>query len=183
MSIQLTITFAALISLCGILGMLLVPLPTRVLASFVSAVESAMANKQVKVVAIMFTVITSLSFFDALRVGVLQGRDDIVEFGASAVAGSVWDLRAKKFYSQRNMYIYGFILYLEVALVFISMLIKSTLKNKTKLADLAENGVASDLQTELEAKKRDVATLKAQYANNAKAYDAAFESKPIDKSE
>lgn len=180
MSIQLTITFASLITLSVILGILLMPMPTRLLGTIVSTIETSMQNKQMKVALLMFTLITALSFIDALRVGMFQGKEDIVEFSQS-----VWDQRAKKFYSQRNMYIFGFILFLQFALIFISMLIKSTLKNKTKLGQLSENdGVSTDLKNELLKKKADLETLKNQYLNNAKAYDAAFEDKKeTDKSE
>lgn len=182
MSIQLTITFGALIGLCAITGMLLAPLPLRVLGAILAALEQAAQNKTGKVALAMFTAITAMSFLDAVRVGMLQANEDIVEFSSS-----VWDLRAKKFYSQRNMYIFGFILYLEVALVFVGMLVKSRVKNGQKLAQLAQqtqpaqsdaaNG-ADTHAAKLKKLQTDVDALREQYENNAKGYDAAFERDP-----
>lgn len=179
MSIQLTITFGALLALVGMLTLLVLPLPTRVTATVVQTAQKALQNKQANVVLLVFTAMTVLSLGDSIRVGILQGKEDIVEFSASGATS--WDNKAKKFYAQRNMYIYGSILFCEAALVFLSWLVCSLDKNKQKLAPLASSssgaGQLSELEQQLAAKKADLDQLKTQYASNAAAYDAAQSSK------
>lgn len=89
------------------------------------------------------------------------------------------DVQARKFYSQRNMYLCGFTLFLSLILNRFYVMIldvlrleeenkrfkgdpKASGKQSEKLANADQAGTIGQLKRELEKKDRDIATLKKQ---------------------
>ncbi|GMM27363.1 hypothetical protein DAMA08_000790 [Martiniozyma asiatica (nom. inval.)] len=168
MSLYFFIIFLLLVALSLSLLLLLLPLPISLHARVIQLIGTLKANKNVKVVAIMATVAVSMSFLDACKNGMgLKFSDEIVEYA------NVWDKRARKFYAQRNVYLFGGVLWLEIALMFAFFLVSSLVRNKTKLASLAVDSAKKDETAEsdeVEKAKKDVAALQSQYDNLYEAY-------------
>jgi B-cell receptor-associated protein 31 len=98
------------------------------------------------------------------------------------------EVQARKFYSQRNMYLCGFTLFLSLILNRTYVMIlevmrledklrsyegttKKDAKQSEKLAMAGDAGEISKLKRELELKQQDLATLKKQSTQLHKAYD------------
>lgn len=96
------------------------------------------------------------------------------------------EVQARKFYSQRNMYLCGFTLFLSLILNRTYIMILEVLrleeklkqyegtdkntKQSAKLAAAGDSGEIGRLRRELEAKDRDIATLKKQSEGLQKEY-------------
>ena len=97
------------------------------------------------------------------------------------------EVQARKFYSQRNMYLCGFTLFLSLILNRTYVMIlevmrledrvrdyegtKKNAKESEKLAVAGKPGELASLREKLEAKERDLANLKKQSTQLNKAYD------------
>jgi hypothetical protein len=101
------------------------------------------------------------------------------------------EVQARKFYSQRNMYLCGFTLFLSLILNRTYIMILEVLrleeklkqyegtdkntKEAEKLAMAGDPGEISRLKREIELRDQDIATLKKQAAGLHKEYDALAE--------
>ncbi|AEO70242.1 uncharacterized protein THITE_2121402 [Thermothielavioides terrestris NRRL 8126] len=111
---------------------------------------------------------------------------------ASAIHGHErLEVQARKFYSQRNMYLCGFTLFLSLILNRTYILILEVLrleeklkqyegtdkntKQAEKLAAAGDAGEIARLKRELELRDQDIATLKKQAAGLHREYDALAE--------
>lgn len=96
------------------------------------------------------------------------------------------EVQARKFYSQRNMYLCGFTLFLSLILNRTYVMILDVLrleeevkslkgdpstKKGSSLKDVGGAGEVGALKKELEAKDRDMANLKKQVENMQKEYN------------
>lgn len=95
------------------------------------------------------------------------------------------EVQARKFYSQRNMYLCGFTLFLSLILNRTYVMILDVLRleeevkslkgdpkgKKSGLQDAGGPGEVGALRKELEAKDRDMANLKKQVENMQKEYN------------
>lgn len=96
------------------------------------------------------------------------------------------EVQARKFYSQRNMYLCGFTLFLSLILNRTYVMILDTLrleeevksiqgdpkaKKGTSLKDIGGAGEVGSLKEQLAAKDRDMETLKKQVENMQKEYN------------
>jgi len=109
--------------------------------------------------------------------------------GASVLGHERMEVQARKFYSQRNMYLCGFTLFLSLILNRTYTMILDVLrleekvkkyeqgdlsvasKDSNKLANSGGSAEISKLKKELAAKERDVETLKKQAAGLSKEYN------------
>lgn len=103
------------------------------------------------------------------------------------VAHERHEVQARKFYSQRNMYLCGFTLFLSLILnrTYIMILEVLRLEEKlkqyessgknTKQAAAGDAGEIARLKREIELREQDIATLKKQAAGLHKEYDALAE--------
>lgn len=89
------------------------------------------------------------------------------------------EVQARKFYSQRNMYLCGFTLFLSLILNRTYTMILDVLRLEDKVKQLegnnkaagkAETGEVARLKKELEAKDRDIETLKKQAEGLSREY-------------
>lgn len=101
------------------------------------------------------------------------------------------EVQARKFYSQRNMYLCGFTLFLSLILNRTYIMILEVLrleeklkqyegtdkntKESEKLAMAGDPGEISRLKREVELRDKDIATLKKQAAGLHKEYDSLAE--------
>ncbi|KAI3555875.1 hypothetical protein CABS03_10250 [Colletotrichum abscissum] len=107
--------------------------------------------------------------------------------GAAVMGHERLEVQARKFYSQRNMYLCGFTLFLSLILNRTYVMIlevmrledkvrgyegtKGNTKESEKLAVAGDAGEIAKLRKQLEEKNRDLETLKKQSAGLHKSYD------------
>lgn len=162
----MSLVFAILAAEVGIVSCLLLPLPPKLQKMLLDRYNSVLANSNMSIILVFVDALIGIMFVDAVKngFGFLGKGDEIIEYSKN-----VWDLRAKKFYNQRNLYILGAIIALQACVWFIMMMLTSTVKNKTKLANLSKGpGAAQDaelaeLKKQLEKEELDVKTLTKQY--------------------
>ena len=192
MTLYYSLVFMLLVTEMLIFCALIVPLPftwRRKLFTFIS--ESPIIAKLQYGMKITFIFILIL-FIDSVnrvyRVQIeLSGSDDNGR-GGNVAAGGIerMEVQARKFYSQRNMYLCGFTLFLSLILNRPYVMILDVLrleeevktlkgdpatKKGSSLKDVGGAGEVGALKKELEAKDRDMANLKKQVENMQKEYN------------
>ncbi|GAB7364688.1 hypothetical protein MBLNU230_g5489t1 [Neophaeotheca triangularis] len=191
MTLYYSLVFALLMFEMTVFMSLIVPLPftwKRGLFTFIS--ESPIVAKLQYGMKITFIFILILFIDSVNRVYRVQVELQMAkEAGgaASAVAGSErMEVQARKFYSQRNMYLCGFTLFLSLILNRTYTMILDVLrleeevrhykgdpksdKNSSKLGEAGELGEIGTLKRKLEQKDRDIETLKKQSENLSNEY-------------
>ncbi|KAG9188036.1 hypothetical protein G6011_01959 [Alternaria panax] len=192
MTLYYSLVFLLLVTEMLIFCALIVPLPftwRRKLFTFIS--ESPIIAKLQYGMKITFIFILIL-FIDSVnrvyRVQIeLSGSDDQGR-GSSVAAGGIerMEVQARKFYSQRNMYLCGFTLFLSLILnrtyVMILDVLRleeevktlkgdSSTKKGSSLKNVGGAGEVGALKNELAAKDRDMENLKKQVENMQKEYN------------
>jgi len=192
MTLYYSLVFLLLVAEMVIFMALIVPLPftwRRKLFTFVS--ESPIIAKLQYGLKITFIFILIL-FIDSVnrvyRVQVeLSSAEDSGRGGTAALGGiERMEVQARKFYSQRNMYLCGFTLFLSLILNRTYVMILDQLrleeelktmkgdpkaKKGTSLKDVGGVGEVAKLKEQLAAKDRDMANLKKQVENMQKEYN------------
>jgi hypothetical protein len=191
MTLYYSLVFLLLVTEMLIFCALIVPLPftwRRKLFTFIS--ESPIIAKLQYGMKITFIFILIL-FIDSVnrvyRVQIeLSGSDDQGRGGVAAGGIERMEVQARKFYSQRNMYLCGFTLFLSLILnrtyVMILDVLRleeevknlkgdSSTKKGTSLKDVGGAGEVGALKKELAAKDRDMENLKKQVENMQKEYN------------
>ncbi|KAB8257861.1 B-cell receptor-associated protein 31-like-domain-containing protein [Aspergillus pseudonomiae] len=191
MTLYYSLVFCLLVFEMVIFIGLIVPLPftiKRKLFTFIS--ESPIVAKLQYGMKITFIFILIL-FIDSVN-RVYRVQLEVTNFskenmGAAALGTDRMEVQARKFYSQRNMYLCGFTLFLSLILNRTYTMILDVLRLEDKVktlegdkkaggkdsARLAEAGNAGEigrLKKELDAKNRDIETLKKQCEGLTREY-------------
>lgn len=184
MTLYYSMVFALLVLEMFIFMALIVPLPftwRRKLFTFIS--ESPLIAKlqygmKITFIFILILFIDSVNRVYRVAIELSAAKNDSRGGGADVLGGSArMEVQARKFYSQRNMYLCGFTLFLSLILNRTYVMILDVLrleeelkrikgdpavKGKSGLGVAGEAGEIGRLKKELEAKDRDLATLKKQ---------------------
>lgn len=193
MTLYYSLVFLLLVAEMVIFMALIVPLPftwRRKLFTFIS--ESPIIAKLQYGLKITFIFILIL-FIDSVnrvyRVQIeLSSADDTGRGGRNASLGGIerMEVQARKFYSQRNMYLCGFTLFLSLILNRTYVMILDVLRLEEELKtlkgdpqakkggsikDVGMPGEVGSLKEQLAAKDRDMATLKKQVEQMQKEYN------------
>jgi len=173
MTLYYSLVFILLVVEMFIFVALVVPLPftwRRKLFNFVS--ESPLIAKLQYGLKITFIFITILFIDSVNRVYRVQIESAIAHKNTNneVLGGSArMEVQARKFYSQRNMYLCGFTLFLSLILNRTYVMILDTLRLEEEVkrlnGDKSAKGSSSEitqLKKELAAKDRDIANLKKQ---------------------
>jgi B-cell receptor-associated protein 31 len=190
MTLYYSLVFLLLVTEMLIFCALIVPLPftwRRKLFTFIS--ESPIIAKLQYGMKITFIFILIL-FIDSVnrvyRVQLeLSGSDDQGRSGVAAGGIERMEVQARKFYSQRNMYLCGFTLFLSLILNRTYVMILDVLRLEEEVKSLRGDpksknsalknaggpGEVGALRKELEAKDRDMENLKKQVENMQKEYN------------
>jgi len=193
MTLYYSLVFLLLVTEMSIFMGLIVPLPftfRRKLFTFIS--ESPLIAKLQYGMKITFIFILIL-FIDSVnrvyRVQVeLAAATENSNNGAGVMGHERMEVQARKFYSQRNMYLCGFTLFLSLILNRTYMMIldvlrleekvkkyegdpKASGKESEKLANAGNAGEIGRLRKELAEKDRDIATLKKQAEGLSREYN------------
>ncbi|KAL8825651.1 MAG: hypothetical protein Q9191_004285 [Dirinaria sp. TL-2023a] len=193
MTLYYSLVFALLVAEMAIFMLLIVPLPytwKRALFTFIS--ESPLVAKLQYAMKITFIFILIL-FIDSVnrvyRVQVELAATKQSGQQAAVMGGSErMEVQARKFYSQRNMYLCGFTLFLSLILNRTYTMILDTLrleekvkryegdpkasgKQSEKLAQAGGAGEIASLKNQLAQKDRDLETLKKQSEGLGREYN------------
>ncbi|KAF1943545.1 endoplasmic reticulum protein-like protein [Clathrospora elynae] len=190
MTLYYSLVFLLLVTEMLIFCALIVPLPftwRRKLFTFIS--ESPIIAKLQYGMKITFIFILIL-FIDSVnrvyRVQIELSGDDQGRSGAAAGGIERMEVQARKFYSQRNMYLCGFTLFLSLILNRTYVMILDVLrleeelktlrgdpkvKQGTSLKDIGGAGEVGALKKELAAKDLDMENLKKQVESMQKEYN------------
>ncbi|KAK8194140.1 Endoplasmic reticulum transmembrane protein 3 [Zalaria obscura] len=186
MTLYYSIVFGLLVFEMVLFMTLIVPMPftwKRKLFTLIS--DSKWVAKlqyyiKITFVFILILFIDSVNRVYRVQVELAQASKNQNGAGAAVIGGSErMEVQARKFYSQRNMYLCGFTLFLSLILNRTYTMILDVLrleeenkilkgeesadgKNATKLANAGDLGEVGKLRKQLEKKDRDIETLKKQ---------------------
>ncbi|CEN62854.1 Putative BAP31 domain protein [Aspergillus calidoustus] len=193
MTLYYSLVFCLLVFEMAVFMGLIVPLPftvRRKLFAFVS--ESPIIAKlqyglRITFIFILILFIDSVNRVYRVQLEVAAFGKEGGNMGAAALGTDRMEVQARKFYSQRNMYLCGFTLFLSLILNRTYTMILETLrledrikllegdkraggKDSARLAQAGDMGEIGRLKNELEAKERDIETLKKQCEGLTREY-------------
>lgn len=197
MTLYFTLVFLLLVAEMALFMLLIIPLPftiRRKMFTFIS--ESPLVAKAQHILKITFIFILILFIDSVNRVYRVQqelaaATENSSAGGAAVMGHERLEVQARKFYSQRNMYLCGFTLFLSLILNRTYIMILETLrleekvkqyegtekntKEAEKLAVAGEPGEIARLKRELARKDQDLKTLKEQASGLHREYDSLSE--------
>lgn len=190
MTLYYSLVFLLLVAEMALFMLLIVPLPftiRRKMFTFIS--ESPLIAKlqygmKITFIFILILFIDSVNRVYRVQVELAESKE---QGGANVLGHERMEVQARKFYSQRNMYLCGFTLFLSLILNRTYTMILDVLrleeklkkyegsskvggKDSEKLANAGNVGEIGRLKNELAAKDRDMETLKKQSAGLSKEY-------------
>ncbi|KAI9682322.1 MAG: hypothetical protein M1817_000376 [Caeruleum heppii] len=195
MTLYYSLVFLMLVGEMSLFMLLIVPLPftwRRKLFTFIS--ESPLVAKlqygmKICFIAVLVLFIDSVNRVYRVQVELSAASESNASGGRAVVMGGSerMEVQARKFYSQRNMYLCGFTLFLSLILNRTYMMILDVLrleekvkryegdpvakgKEADKLANAGNAGEIGRLKKELAEKERDLQTMKKQSDGLAKEY-------------
>jgi B-cell receptor-associated protein 31 len=191
MTLYYSLVFLLLVAEMTLFVLLIIPLPftvRRKMFTFIS--ESPLVAKLQYGMKITFIFILILFVDSVNRVYRVQLElaESNKQQGAAVLGHERMEVQARKFYSQRNMYLCGFTLFLSLILNRTYTMIldvlrleekvkkyegnpKASGKESDKLANAGNAGEIGKLRKQLAEKDRDIETLKKQSAGLAREYD------------
>jgi len=196
MTLYYSLVFLLLVTEMVIFMGLVMPLPftvKRKLFTFIS--ESPIVAKLQYGMKITFIFILILFIDSVNRVYSVQLESAQAHKNADAMGGSArMEVQARKFYSQRNMYLCGFTLFLSLILNRTYVMILDTLrleeevkrlsgdksvggKDSAKLAQAGEAGEIGTLKRKLAEKERDIENMKKQGEGFQREYNRLSDQK------
>ncbi|KAK4181073.1 putative endoplasmic reticulum transmembrane protein [Triangularia setosa] len=198
MTLYYTLVFMLLVAEMALFMLLVVPLPftmRRRLFTFIS--ENPVVAKvqywlKITFVFILILFIDSVNRVYRVQVELAAATEGNNGQSATAIMGHErLEVQARKFYSQRNMYLCGFTLFLSLILNRTYIMILETLrleeriklyegsekntKQAEKLAQAGDPGEISRLKREVKLRDQDIATLKKQAEGLHREYDELAE--------
>ncbi|KEY70475.1 hypothetical protein S7711_08670 [Stachybotrys chartarum IBT 7711] len=194
MTLYYTLVFVLLMLEMALFMLLIVPLPftlKRRIFTFIS--ENPIVAKiqywmKITFVFILILFIDSVNRVYRVQMELIAATEQAKNGGGAAVMGHErLEVQARKFYSQRNMYLCGFTLFLSLILNRTYVMIievmrledrvrsyegtKSDTKQSEKLAVAGKPGELAALKEKLEKKEQDLQTLRKQSEQLHKSYD------------
>jgi len=194
MTLYYTLVFMLLMAEMGLFMLLILPLPFTVrrrMFTFISEnpfVAKIQYGLKITFIFILILFIDSVNRVYRVQLELAAGTDGNNNSSTAIVGHERLEVQARKFYSQRNMYLCGFTLFLSLILnrTYIMILEVLRLEEKVKLlegtagkdgrqsAKLAAAGDAGEisrLKEELRRRDRDMDTLKKQAAGLHREYN------------
>jgi len=191
MTLYYSLVFLLLVAEMSLFMLLIVPLPftiRRKMFTFIS--ESPLIAKlqygmKITFIFILILFIDSVNRVYRVQVELAESKEG---GGASVLGHERMEVQARKFYSQRNMYLCGFTLFLSLILNRTYTMIldvlrleekvkkyegdpKASGKESEKLANAGDAGEIGRLKKEIAKKDRDIETLKKQSEGLSREYN------------
>jgi len=190
MTLYYSLVFLLLVAEMALFVLLIIPLPftiRRKMFTFIS--ESPLVAKlqygmKITFIFILILFIDSVNRVYRVQLELAESRE---QQGAAVLGHERMEVQARKFYSQRNMYLCGFTLFLSLILNRTYTMIldilrleekvkkyegdpKATGKQATKLENAGNVGEIGRLRKELKDRERDIETLKKQSEGLSREY-------------
>ncbi|KAF4446267.1 hypothetical protein F53441_10069 [Fusarium austroafricanum] len=193
MTLYYTLVFMLLVFEMALFMLLIVPMPFNVkrkIFTFIS--ENPVVAKiqywmKITFIFILILFVDSVNRVYRVQLELAAASEQTKQGGAAVMGHERLEVQARKFYSQRNMYLCGFTLFLSLILNRTYVMIlevmrledkvrsyegtKSDTKEAEKLAVAGKPGEVARLRKELEQKDQDLKTLKKQSEQLHKSYD------------
>ncbi|KAL6863053.1 Endoplasmic reticulum transmembrane protein 3 [Amphichorda felina] len=193
MTLYYTLVFVLLMAEMGMFMLLIVPLPFNVkrkIFTFIS--ENPIVAKiqywmKICFIFILILFIDSVNRVYRVQIELIAATEQGAKGGAGVMGHERLEVQARKFYSQRNMYLCGFTLFLSLILNRTYVMILEVMRledrlrsyegtNKDtrqaeKLAVAGKPGELAALKDKLEKKELDLQTLRKQSEQLHKSYD------------
>lgn len=179
----MSIVFGLLVFEMTYLLLLMVPLPFPVRQKLVNGSVKLYHNRNFKSGLIFTTVMMGLQFVDCFQKLLRYHFSD--ENALARDGPARYDLLASKFYSQRNLYISGAVLYLEISIItVVTILRKLVLKEELyRAASGKKEALATEPQQEaagirklIKQREADIAALKKQLDGAQRQYNTLNDS-------
>ncbi|KAH7156252.1 B-cell receptor-associated protein 31-like-domain-containing protein [Dactylonectria macrodidyma] len=193
MTLYYTLVFILLMFEMGLFMLLIVPLPFNVkrkIFTFIS--ENPIVAKiqywmKITFIFILILFIDSVNRVYRVQLELAAATEQAKKGGAGVMGHERLEVQARKFYSQRNMYLCGFTLFLSLILNRTYVMIIEVLHLEDKIRDYESNSnkdvkdseQVAALKKELELKDLDLQTLKKQSSQLHKSYDELSEKYSI----
>lgn len=194
MTLYYTLVFMLLMAEMGLFMLLIVPLPftvRRKMFTFISEnpiVAKLQYGLKITFIFILILFIDSVNRVYRVQVELASATDAQGAGGAAIMGHERLEVQARKFYSQRNMYLCGFTLFLSLILNRTYIMILEVLrleekvkgyegttskgaKESAKLAAAGEPGEIARLKKVIAQKDQDIETLKKQAAGLHREYN------------
>lgn len=192
MSLQMSLVFCTMVGQMAILFILVLPLPHVIRQKIVDITFTIQKSQNFKVLVVFSFALMALQFMDCIkRLHRYSGYSDNPYFEGSVgsmvhhVAQPIslnYDQLASKFYAQRNLYLSGAILYLQMAIATVVTIVRKMVVKEAeyrKLISGASRGTTKEedeeitrLKHAIELKQLDIDTLKKQIKGLQSAYDS-----------
>ncbi|KAK6201720.1 ER 25 kDa transmembrane protein [Scheffersomyces amazonensis] len=183
MSIQLSLVFGAMVIQMITLVVLLLPLPYPIRKKIIDFTFVLQKSQNFKVGVVFTIILLILQFLDCVnRLRRLDGYNDpyftTAGITKEARAQLSYDQLATKFYSQRNLYLSGAVLYLMVAIGTVITIVRKLVKKETDYRNLlarestnGDDGEIEKYKQLIKLKQNDIDTFKKQLSGLQSAYD------------
>lgn len=189
MSIQMTLVFVTLCVEMVILFLMVLPLPHGVRRKIIHTINLLNTSSHYRIGITFLSIILGLQFVDCLNK--LRRYDYLKNpYFTSSNMGSpssmlTNDQLASKFYAQRNLYISGAVLFLELAIFTVSTILRKMVLKEDRLRSFnvkSDSGDKKDdnkgeqeevekYQELIKSKDKDIATMKKQIEGLQRSYD------------
>ncbi|CCE89068.1 Piso0_001866 [Millerozyma farinosa CBS 7064] len=192
MSIQMSLIFGTLLLQMTALLVILLPLPLKARKAIVNMAESLKSSKNFNIGLWFSLILLGLQFADCFNrlqrfshIGnpylLVSSRD--IDYSAIS-----YDQLASKFYSQRNLYLTGAVLYLTLAINTVLGILKKLVSKATEYNKISSEGTeetepseAEKLKSEIKSKDASITGLKKQIEGLQTSYDSLNETKSVSK--
>ncbi|KAF2401871.1 endoplasmic reticulum protein-like protein [Trichodelitschia bisporula] len=191
MTLYYSLVFLLLVSEMFIFMALIIPMPftwRRKLFTFISEnplIAKLQYGLKITFIFILILFIDSVNRVYRVQMELAAAQKDNRGSGADVLGGSArMEVQARKFYSQRNMYLCGFTLFLSLILnrTYVMILEVLRLEEEVKAHRSGKGGSGAEvaqLKKQLEAANRDIANLKSQGEGFQREYNRLSDEKVV----
>lgn len=185
----MSLVFCLLMTEMAVLVLLLLPLPHVLRVRILDVCAFLRLSSNFKVGVIFTTVLLGLQFMDCVnklkKYATLENPYFAQYNTAQQMASTLlYDKLASKFYAQRNLYITGAVLYLEMSINTVGSILQKLVMKESSFRDLTRNAKSTEsddeqirsLREQIAKKDVDIATLKKQLEGMQTAYDSLNDS-------
>lgn len=183
----MSLVFAILLGEMAFLLVLVLPLPFPVRTKINDATSAVTRTSNFKIGLFFVTFVLGLQFADCLQRLNRHGSSSpyFTSFSQAANSNLLYDQLASKFYAQRNLYISGAVLYLEVSIYTVITIIRKMVKKEAEYRSVTNihqknfkntDDEAEEYRNLIKQKELDIATLRKQLNGSQKQYDSLNES-------
>ncbi|CAI5759630.1 unnamed protein product [Candida verbasci] len=167
----MSFVFVTMVVQMVFLFLLVVPLPFVIRSQIVELTFKLQKSQNFKVFLTFALVLMGLQFFDCL-----QKLDKYKHTTSNPLyPGTNYDQLASKFYAQRNLYLSGAILYLQMSISTVITIVRKLVLKEREIRNFGKNVDISEeivkLKQLIELKQKDIDTMKKQIGGIQTAYN------------